>query len=243
LAKKWRLISDPPLPGAVNMQRDLDILEEVASGKAPPTLRLYRWAPPALSLGRFQKAEAVADLEACRRLGVDLVRRPTGGRAILHDRELTYSFVVPDSRLYIPAGVIPSYRFISRALLSAFEILQIDAALSPESPRGADLAPGSCFDTPSAYELRVAGKKVVGSAQLRRKGMLLQHGSILLALPLSSYRQVLLHRDGKNGEAYLKSLQQRAAGLLDLGYSITLEELSEALSMGFARLFGVEWNR
>ena len=198
MAKKWRLISDPPLPGAVNMQRDLDILEEVASGKAPPTLRLYRWAPPALSLGRFQKAEAVADLEACRRLGVDLVRRPTGGRAILHDRELTYSFVVPDSRLYIPAGVIPSYRFISRALLGAFEILQIDAALSPESPRGADLAPGSCFDTPSAYELRVAGKKVVGSAQLRRKGMLLQHGSILLAAAVELPPGVAAP-DGKNG--------------------------------------------
>ena len=118
------------------MQRDLDILEEVASGKAPPTLRLYRWAPPALSLGRFQKAEAVADLEACRRLGVDLVRRPTGGRAILHDRELTYSFVIPTAVLY-PAGVILVASSVG--LLGAFEILQI--VRRSARARGADLAP------------------------------------------------------------------------------------------------------
>lgn len=243
MSERWRLIDDPPLAGAINMQRDLEILEEVTSGKAPPTLRLYRWNPPALSLGRFQKIEAVADPGACRRLGIDLVRRPTGGRAILHDRELTYSFIVPNSPRYIPAGVVPSYRFISRALLYAFEDLQIEAELSPENPRGADLVPGSCFDTPSAYELRIAGKKVVGSAQVRRKGALLQHGSILLALPLESYRQVLRPREGEDEEAYLKSLQRRAAGLWDLGYTTTLQGLSDSLAAGFARLFGIEWNR
>jgi len=76
---KWRLLYDSPMPGAANMQRDLEILKEVAAGEAPPTLRLYSWAPPALSIGRFQKANTVADLESCRRLGLDIVRRPTGG--------------------------------------------------------------------------------------------------------------------------------------------------------------------
>lgn len=241
MVDQWRLIYDPPMPGAVNMQRDLEILKEVAAGKAPPTLRLYSWAPPALSIGRFQKVGAVADLEACRRLGIDIIRRPTGGRAILHDRELTYSLIIPDSRLLIPAGVVPSYRFISRALLYAFEVLQIEAELSSENARGAGLVPGSCFDTPSAYELRVAGKKVVGSAQLRREGMLLQHGSILLELPLQIYRQILRPRAGCDQDAYLNSLGRRAAGLLDLGYKVTKDELAAALAAGFARLFDVKW--
>ncbi len=225
------------------MRRDMEILEEVASGEAPPALRLYSWAPPALSLGRFQKAAEVADLEACRRLGVEIVRRPTGGRAVLHDRELTYSLVIPDNRDLIPAGVVPAYRFISRALLDAFMILEIEAELSPENKRGAGLAPGSCFDTPSAHELQVSGKKVVGSAQMRRDGVLLQHGSILLKLPLQIYRQVLRPRPGCDQAAYLESLGRDAAGLLDLGYKISKEKLAGALAAGFSRLFDVEWIR
>ncbi|NLA04299.1 MAG: lipoate--protein ligase family protein [Firmicutes bacterium] len=241
MVNKWRLLLDQPLPGAVNMQRDLEIVEEVAAGKAPPTLRLYRWAPPALSTGRFQDPGRVADPEACRRLGIDLLRRPTGGRALLHHRELTYSIVLPDRREIIPAGVLPSYRFISRALLLAFETLQIKAELSPESAGGTDLLPGSCFDTPSAYELRVQGKKVVGSAQLRRKGVLLQHGSILLSRPLEIYRRILRFPEGSNGDAYLASLRQRSAGLLDLGCKISTDELSGALAAGFADLFNIAW--
>ncbi len=188
---KWRLLYDPPQPGEINMRRDQEILAEVAAAAAPPTLRLYSWAPPALSLGRFQKAEEVADVQACRRLGIDIVRRPTGGRAVLHDRELTYSLAIPDRRSLVPAGVVPAYRFISGALLDAFARLGVEAQLSSEKSQGAGLAPGSCFDSPSAYELHVRGKKVVGSAQMRREGMLLQHGSILMELPIQAYRQIL----------------------------------------------------
>lgn len=191
MVAKWRLIYDHPLPGETNMRRDLEILKEVASDQAPPTLRLYSWAPPALSLGRFQKAAEVADIDACRRLGIDIVRRPTGGRAVLHDRELTYSLALPDKRTFVPAGVVPAYRFLSGALLDAFTRLGVEAQLSPEKTRAAGPASGSCFDSPSAYELHVLGKKVVGSAQMRRDGVLLQHGSILLELPLQNYRQIL----------------------------------------------------
>lgn len=241
MVNKWRLILDEPLPGLVNMQRDLKILEEVAAGEALPTLRLYRWAPPALSIGRFQDPSKIADLAACRRLGIDLVRRPTGGRALLHDQELTYSLAVPDCREIIPAGITPSYRFISRALLLALSTLRVDAELSPEITGSTNLLPGSCFDTPSAYELRVQGKKVVGSAQLRRGGGLLQHGSILLTQPLNAYRQILRFQEGCNRDAYLESLRQKSAGLLDLGYRISIDELSDALTAGFADIFNVEW--
>lgn len=222
------------------MQRDLEILEEVASGAAPPTLRLYSWSPPALSLGRFQRVERVADVEACRRLGIDIVRRPTGGRAVLHDRELTYSLVIPDRRDLIPAGVVPAYCFISGALVRAFANLGIAAELSPENARGAGFSPGSCFDTPSAYELKVKGKKVVGSAQMRRNGVLLQHGAILLELQPGLYRRILCFQTGQE-EVYLEALCRGAAGLLDLGYTINRDELAAAVAEGIARLFDVEW--
>lgn len=253
LAEKWCLIYDPPAPGAANMRRDLEILEKVRGGGSPPVLRLYSWSPPALSLGRFQKTAAVADREECRRLGIDIVRRPTGGRAVLHDRELTYSFAVPDVRSLIPAGVVPSYRFISRALLDAFTLLGIEAELSPDKKRDTGLAPGSCFDAPSAYELRVQGKKVVGSAQMRRDGMLLQHGSILLKLSLETYRRVLRFNPSVSPlggdeeplsvqkESYLKALGSEAAGLLDLGYEIEKDDLAAAVAEGFARLFKIGW--
>lgn len=234
------------------MRRDLAILEKVIHGASPPVLRLYSWSPPALSLGRFQKTAEVAEQEECRRLGIDIVRRPTGGRAILHDQELTYSFAVPDVRSLIPAGVLPSYCLISRALLDAFTLLGIEGELSSGKERGTGLAPGSCFDAPSAYELCVQGKKVVGSAQMRRSGVLLQHGSILLKLPLQAYRRVLRLSPSVSSlgqkepfslqqESYLKKLGGNAAGLLDLGYEIEKDDLAAAVAEGFARLFNIGW--
>ncbi len=240
MVEVWRLICDPPLPGEINMKRDLELAAEVIAG-APPTLRLYRWSPPALTLGRFQKTEEVVDREACRRLGVDLVRRPTGGRAVLHHRELTYSISVPESHRLIPAGVIEAYRLINRGILAAFEQLGIDASLAGASERGAGLAPGSCFDTASAYEVRVAGKKVVGSAQLRTGGVLLQHGAILLELSLDLYRQLLLPREGSDNPAYLEALGRKAAGLNDLGYPVTPEQLSESLVAEFKKTFSIKF--
>lgn len=241
MTEVWRLICDTPLSGEVNMKRDLDLMAEVASGKAPPTLRLYSWSPPALTLGRFQKAEEVADFEACRRLGVALIRRPTGGRAVLHHREITYSISAPESHRLIPAGVIEAYRLINRGILAAFDLLGIEASLAGASERGVGLVSGSCFDSASAYEVRVSGKKVVGSAQLRTGGALLQHGAILLELSLDLYRQLLLPREGGDNPAYLEALAREAAGLNDLGYPVTPEQLADALVAGFSEIFSIKF--
>jgi lipoyl(octanoyl) transferase len=241
MREKWRLIYDASLPGAVNMSRDLTILEQVSAGLAPPTLRFYTWSPPALSLGYFQEVEEVADIAACSRLGIDIVRRPTGGRALLHHRELTYSVAVPDKSRIVPIGVLPAYKFFSQAIISGLQELGIGAALAPGDNRGKGLAPGSCFDTPSAYEIQVDGKKVVGSAQLRRNGALLQHGSILLELSLDLYRQVL--RGGRKHDGYSDSLAGRAAGLDDLGYRVSTEDLFRSVSKGFSELLSVDFLR
>ncbi len=232
---QWRLIIDPPMAGRDNMDRDLEIMGEVAGGSCPPTLRLYRWDPPALSLGYFQDENEVADVAACRQAGIDLVRRPTGGRAVLHYEELTYSIIVPEMHPFIDRGsVLDAYRSISRGLVTAFNLAGITASLSPGNGREAGLAPGSCFDTPSAYEIQVDGKKVVGSAQLRRDGILLQHGAILFRLPADLYRLVLKKSYYNSETGREPDLSEQAAGLLDLGYHISYDKMTRALVRAFS---------
>jgi len=238
MREKCRLIYDPPQPGEVNMARDMAIIEEVAQG-APPTLRFYSWQPAALSLGFFQQVEDIADTAACSRLGIDIVKRPTGGRALLHYRELTYSVAVPENHPLVPRGILPSYKFFSAAIIGGLRELGVQTGLAPGGNRGKGLLPGACFDSPSAYEIQVDGKKVVGSAQVRRDGTLLQHGSILLELSLDLYRQVLCGQS--KTEHYIAQLGERAAGLRDLGYNVTADEIYHAVSKHFAKLLSVDF--
>ena len=176
----WRLLLDPPAEGAWNMAVDEVLLDGIAAGSAPPTLRFYTWTPACLSLGYFQPF-SVVNVEGCRGLGIDIVRRPTGGRAILHDRELTYSVALPASVLGHDAGILPSYRRLSLALQAGLARLGIEVSLAPESEAPSRAGQGPvCFDRPSAHEILLRGRKVVGSAQVRRAGALLQHGSIVI---------------------------------------------------------------
>jgi lipoate-protein ligase A len=241
MREKWRLIYDAPQSGKVNMDRDMAILNEVSQGLALPTLRFYSWNPAALSLGYFQKPENIADISACSRLGIDIVKRPTGGRALLHHRELTYSVVVPESHRLIPRGVLPSYKFFSGAIVNGLRELGVLTDMASGASRGKGLLPGACFDSPSAYEIQVAGKKVVGSAQVRKNGVLLQHGSILLELSLDLYSQVLCDSSERKKERYMDELGNRAAGLTDLGYSVTADEIYLAVSKGFSELLNVDF--
>ncbi|MBI2875586.1 MAG: lipoate--protein ligase family protein [Candidatus Tectomicrobia bacterium] len=180
----YRLILSGRLDGPTNMALDEAILLAASQALAPPTIRLYGWSPSALSLGYAQKLRAEIDLERCQAWGVDIVRRPTGGRAVLHDQELTYSLVAPEEAFPAPPSILATYREISRALIAGLAQLGIDSQLVPEPPRtlSRPASSAACFATPSAYEVAVAGKKIVGSAQKRWKGYLLQQGSILISL-------------------------------------------------------------
>lgn len=209
LSPTWRLIAETrPRPGAENMAVDEAILETAAAGQAPPTLRFYAWDPPALSLGYFQDAEREADLAACRAEGVDVVRRPTGGRAVLHDREVTYSVIVPTGLL--PGSVVETYRKLAGGLVLGLREIGLDAAMAPErdTPGGPGSPYGACFEVPSSYEITVGGRKVVGSAQTRRRGVILQHGAILLEFDAARLARTL----GFPPEAAPR-LAARAAGL------------------------------
>src|SRR5207237_4047279 len=153
MSEPWRLLVDSAAPGAWNMAVDEVLLDGVVAGATPPTLRFYQWRPACLSLGYFQAFEVV-DLEGCQALGVDIVRRPTGGRAILHDREITYSVALPASILGPDGGVLPSYYRLSIALQDGLLRLGVPVALAPESAAGDSALNGpACFDRPSANEI------------------------------------------------------------------------------------------
>jgi lipoyl(octanoyl) transferase len=211
----WRLLLDLPAEGAWNMAVDEVLLDGVAADSAPPTLRFYTWTPACLSLGYFQPF-GIVNVESCRERGIDIVRRPTGGRAILHDRELTYSVALPASVLGHDAGILPSYRRLSLALQAGLQRLGIDVSLAPESeaPNRAVHGP-VCFDRPSAHEILLHGRKLVGSAQVRRAGALLQHGSIVIE-PLMANLVACLRLD-EDPTMVAGRLDGSVAGLAEAG--------------------------
>jgi lipoate-protein ligase A len=170
----WRLVDeiDEAADGATQMRRDLDLLDAATRGDS--TLRLYTWCPTALSLGRFQPDTDV-DAAACSRLDVDVVRRPTGGRALLHGSDLTYAVALPQPRG--DAGTVDAvYTMIATALIAGLRRLGVDAEVARQGPGSGPV----CFTGQQGADLRVAARKLCGSAQVRREGAVLQHGSVLL---------------------------------------------------------------
>src|SRR5215213_5352705 len=149
------------------------------SEQPAPILRFYGWQPAALSLGYAQRAEREVNFKACEEMGIEWVRRPTGGRAILHDHaELTYSLVGSVEDPQFSGGVLESYRKISGALVEGLRRLGVEAEMAEKDRRGhADALTSACFDAPSAYEITWQGRKIIGSAQARQRGALLQQGT------------------------------------------------------------------
>lgn len=176
---EWRLLPTATSDGPTNMAIDEAIAEAVADGASPPTLRFYGWEPPCLSLGFRQPWDDV-DVARARALGWDVVRRPTGGRAILHTDELTYVVCAPDGEPRVKGGVLESYKRLSAALLNGLRALGVDADRATPYYHDHSTPGPACFDGPSDYEITVAQRKLIGSAQLRRRGVVLQHGTLPL---------------------------------------------------------------
>lgn len=223
------------------MAIDCAILEAVAKGDQPPSLRLYGWAPFCLSLGYGQRARA-ADVVALAARGWDLVRRPTGGKAILHGDELTYSLCLPLDHPLAGGDVVESYRRISAGLQRALKGLglAVTAERQHKSVRPGDSGP-VCFEIPSHYEISAGGRKLIGSAQLRRKGGLLQHGSLPLKGDLARICDVLRFDTDEAREAQKASVRERAVTLADLGAeSVSWPEAGSAIEAGFASAFDLE---
>jgi lipoate-protein ligase A len=176
---RWRLLVSPPLDGAANMALDEALLERArATGES--VLRVYAWHPPTLSLGRNQPARDAYDRARLRASGLGVVRRPTGGRAILHEREVTYSVTAPASADPRRGALGESYARINRLLCDGLRRLGVPAEVAPPGGRAPSPGIAPCFAVPVAGELVLGGRKLAGSAQWREDGALLQHGSILV---------------------------------------------------------------
>lgn len=235
----WRLILSGAADGATNMAVDEAILEAVAVRDAPPTLRFYTWEPPCLSLGYAQSPEREVDLARCREDGIHWVRRPTGGRAILHADEVTYSVALPRDDPRVQGDVVESYRRLSEGLLEGFRLLGLDVVqATPQTPPGREGSP-ACFDRPSHYEITCRGRKLVGSAQVRRRGGVLQHGAVPLRGDVARIVHYLRLSEEER-EALRVALRRRAITVGEaLGHDPGVERVVCALTEGFARALGV----
>ncbi|MHB0886686.1 MAG: lipoate--protein ligase family protein [Bacillota bacterium] len=245
----WRLIRSEPADAARNMAVDEAIMTAHGRGLVPPTLRFYTWQPAAVSVGYFQSLEREIDVEACRRAGIGIVRRPTGGRAVLHDDELTYSITIAESIL--PGSILETYRYLSRGLLAGFGLIGLRADLTNPPSRGgepaaAGVAPAphgssaACFDAPSWYELTSGGKKIVGSAQTRKNGIILQHGAIILHLDLDKLIGTLRFPSDRVRDRVRETLVGKAGGIDEAaGRRIAPAELAEAMASGFTKELGL----
>ncbi len=231
----WRLLVTPAASGAWNMAVDEAILMAVGSDNAAPTLRLYAWEPPCLSIGYAQQISDV-DLTRLHARGWDLVRRPTGGRAILHTDELTYAVIGQHSEPRLAGGVLESYQVLATALLEALQQLSIPA----ESESHADSSSSStshgavCFEVPSNYEITVGGKKLLGSAQARRREGILQHGTLPLYGDLRRIVDVLDYPDQQQRSSAAGRLLDRATTVeTALGYLPKWETVAQAFIAAF----------
>lgn len=232
----WRLIEEAPRSGAENMAIDERLLRDAANGEAVPALRFYTWDPPAVSLGRFQDEESAVDARACRRLGIDIVRRITGGRAVLHHHELTYSIVARTDHPVFPNALLGTYKVIAEGLLAGLGNLGIRAEMVSRSCRNAErvrkrAGEPACFASPSWYEILAGGKKIIGSAQRRIPGAFLQHGSILIGRDPSLEVSVI---PGGSGECVtsIGEVLGRAVAVADVRAAF-VRGFSEALRIGF----------
>lgn len=228
--RKWRFLNTGLRDGAFNMALDRALVESVASGASKPVIRFFGWNPPAVSLGYNQRSDGL-DLQKFKDAGFDIVRRPTGGRAVIHQDEFTYSVIALENDALIGGAVLETYRIIANGLLAGLEKLGVKADIAKSTaPQAKGRASALCFAAAGRYEITVGNKKLVGSAQRRLNGVILQQGSLLL-----SCRQGTGSWGGNETEI--------PAGTLNdiLGREVSFDEVSSAMEGGFREAWGVDF--
>ena len=234
---RFKLLDTGAHIGAYNMAVDEELLARAQAGAALPVLRLYAWDPPAVSIGRFQDIAAAVNAGACKRLGIDIVRRITGGRAVLHRQELTYSIVARSDHPLFPPTVLGTYKVIAQGLVAGLRNLGIPAEIVSRSGRHAalvrkDAKDPACFSSPSWYEIIVGNRKIIGSAQRRVSGAFLQHGSILI--DYDPVREAEVIPGGCGSDAVTCIRRER-------GRAVPLEEIKKAIKKGFEAALEIEF--
>ncbi|MBN1683111.1 lipoate--protein ligase family protein [Candidatus Bathyarchaeota archaeon] len=225
MTDKWRLIDMRIENAATQMAIDEAIAAARTTENNPNTLRLYRWNPSAVSVGYFQSIMNEVDTEACKKYGVDVVRRITGGGAVFHDYngEITYSLVAPDDDPKIPEDIISSYRLICDCIIQGLKDLGIDSEFKPIN------------------DIIAGGKKISGNAQTRRYGVILQHGTILVDCDVKKIFSVLKVSGVKISDKAIKSAEERVTSLKKIiGSDLTFDEVKYALIKGFENVLNMK---
>jgi lipoate-protein ligase A len=221
---KWRLIDTPADRGSFNMAFDNALLDSFSPEVDLPILRIYGWNPPAISLGRFQNAEEVLCISECIRCGIETVQRITGGGAIYHTNEITYSLVCPDKGF---SSVKESYRSLCRFLIIFYKKIGLTASFASETACSVRPRKGSgfCFAQREPYDIVIDGKKIGGNAQKRKRGIVFQHGSIPLTLDVSRADRFFRHD--------ILTCSHDTAGLSHFGINTAINRLKELLKESF----------
>ncbi|NLI40377.1 MAG: lipoate--protein ligase family protein [Caldisericales bacterium] len=230
----WRYYNTAPMRGARNMAHDEAMLKT-----APPssvTLRTYTWEPACLSLGCFQKYSEV-NFGKVKENGFDVVRRPTGGRAVLHDKELTYSIVITPPHDILNMNVLTSYYLLCEGIISGLNSLGVNAVLKKSDDK--ELSTPSCFAAPTFNDIESGGRKLVGSAQMRTREGLLQHGSILLDVDIKKLFDVVSKDEDQSSRLAGAAKAKITSVNEQLGFRVGLEQLKENILNGFSDSFGI----
>lgn len=247
MTETWNFINTGSHDPYYNMAMDEALLNFVSRGEIDPVVRFYTWNPATLSVGYFQRLKKEIDIDKVKEKGFGLVRRQTGGRGVLHDKELTYSVIVPESHPNMPSTITEAYRVISEGLLEGFKLLGFDTYFAiPRSkeereklkqPRSA-----VCFDAPSWYELVVEGRKIAGSAQTRQKGVILQHGSLLQDVDVDELFDMFIFKNDRLKEKMKKAFVDKAVAINDISdRHISIEEMEKAFEEGFKKGLNIEF--
>ena len=236
----WRRIVSGPMTGAENMALDEALFRSVQAGKSPPVLRLYRWHPATVTLGYGQRGDRQVNMSACRRLGIDVVRRLTGGRAVLHAAELTYAVIAPETGLF-NANILDNYRQIAAVLQHCLQQLGLEVKMVSgrhESQGTSAAEQSACFTAPSYFELACNGRKICGSAQKRDAGCFLQHGSLPVDLDPVMLFATLNCESELDAEAGGRSLA-RHVGWINrwLEHQVNVEHVEEQFIGSFEHIF------
>ncbi|HHO5722180.1 TPA: biotin/lipoate A/B protein ligase family protein [Staphylococcus aureus] len=246
MTETWNFINTGSKDAYYNMAMDEALLNFVSRGEIDPVIRFYTWNPATLSIGYFQRLQKEIDIDKVKVKGFGLVRRQTGGRGVLHDKELTYSVIVPESHPNMPSTVTEAYRVISQGLLEGFKNLGFDTYFAvPKTPeeRQKLKQPRSsvCFDAPSWYELVVEGRKIAGSAQTRQKGVILQHGSILQDIDIDELFDMFIYKNERLKLKMKEAFVEKAVAINDISDEhITISQMEEAFEKGFKKGLNIE---
>ncbi len=240
----WRFLDTGARDGATNMAIDEALLLGVQRGSSRPTVRVYAWDPPTVSTGHSQRAEDELDLAACGRAGVGVVRRPTGGRAVLHAGELTYSVTGPSCVPPLGGTIMESYRAVALGLIAALRSLGVDAEFERVATEARGREGGAsppCFVSAGRFEIVVGGRKLVGSAQRRAEGAVLQHGSLLLDGTHAGLADLVHARNERERAVLRRSLESKTTDLSTiLGRGVAFDEIAPAIRGGFGEAWGIE---